>query len=155
MAHQALIRTAVAADASDVTELLAELGYPDTVSNVRERLERLTARRDAGVLVAMVDETVAGVVAYQLIDVLERREPQCRITALVVRAEERRRGLARALIAAIESVAAECGCFQLEVTTLPERPAATDCYLGLGFRERPRRLVKPLSRPRAGSLDPA
>jgi GNAT superfamily N-acetyltransferase len=141
------IRTAVAADASDVNELLAELGYPDAVSNVRKRIERLTARRDTGVLVAVIDGRVAGVVAYQLMDLLERQEPQCRITALVVRAQERRRGLARALIATIESVAAECGCFGLEVTTQPERPAATDCYLALGFRERPRRLVKQLSRP--------
>lgn len=141
------IRAAVEADASDVTELLVELGYADEVSNVRERLARLSTRQDAGVLVAVVDGRIAGVVAYQLMDLLEHRDPQCRITTLVVRADARRRGLARGLIAAIESVASERGCFRLEVTTQPQRPAATDFYLAVGFCERPRRLVKPLAGP--------
>jgi GNAT superfamily N-acetyltransferase len=141
------IRAAVAADASDITTLLAELGYPDEVSNVRERLDRLSTRQDTGVLVAVIDESVAGVAAYQLMDLLERSEPQCRITALVIRADERRRGLARTLIVAIESLATERGCFRLEVTTRPQRPAATDFYEALGFHERPRRLIKPLPGP--------
>jgi GNAT superfamily N-acetyltransferase len=138
------IRAAVPADAGDVTELLAELGYPDEVSNVCERLDRLSTRQDTGVLVAVINETVAGVAAYQLMDLLERSEPQCRITALVIRADERRRGLARTLIMAIESLATARGCFRLEVTTRPQRPAATGFYQALGFHERPRRLIKPL-----------
>ncbi len=141
------IRAAVADDASDVTQLLAELGYPDEVAHVRERLERLRTRPDTGVLVAVIDETVAGVAAYQLMDLLERSQPQCRITALVIRAGERRRGLARTLIAAIESLATERGCFALEVTTQPQRPAATGFYQSVGFHERPRRLIKPLPPP--------
>ena len=124
---------------------LPNLATPDAVSNVRERLHKLGTREGAGVLVAVIDGAVAGVAAYQLIDLLERREPQCRITSLVVRAGARRRGLARTLITAIESVATDRGCFRLEVTTQPQRPAATDFYLTLGFRERPRRLVKPLA----------
>jgi GNAT superfamily N-acetyltransferase len=141
------IRAAVAADASDVTKLLAELGYPDEVSNVRDRLDRLSTREDAGVLVAVIDETVAGVGAYQLMDLLERSKPQCRITALVIRADEHRRGLGRMLMVAIESLATERGCFRLEVTTRPQRPAATDFYEALGFSERPRRLIKLLPGP--------
>ncbi len=87
---------------------------------------------------------MAGVAAYQLMDLLERSEPQCRTTALVVRAHERRRDLARTLMAAIESLATERGCFRLEVTTRAQRPAATDFCRALGFHERPRRLIKPL-----------
>jgi GNAT superfamily N-acetyltransferase len=140
------IRNAVAGDAADVTELLGELGYPDEVPDVRERLATLTARDDAGVLVAVIDGTVVGAAAYALMDLLERPDPQCRITALVVTEDQRRRGLARALVAAIEAVAIEHGCFALEVTTRPQRTAATRLYLALGFKERPRRLVKPLGR---------
>jgi GNAT superfamily N-acetyltransferase len=125
--------------------LLAELGYPDDVANVRRRLERLNAREDAGVLVALTGGQVVAVAAYQLMELLERARPQCRITTLVVRRDQRRRGLASALLGKIESIASESGCFRLEVTTQPHRRDAADLYLTLGFRERPRRLVKPLA----------
>ena len=92
-----LIRPAVADDASDVTELLAELGYRDEVANVRERLAKIGARDDADVLVAVVGGTVAGLAAYQLICLLERPRPLCRLTALVVRSDARRDGAAREL----------------------------------------------------------
>jgi len=124
--------------------LLAELGYPDDLSNIRARLKRHNRRDDAGVLVAETGGRVAALPGYQLMDLLERRQPQCRITTRVVHAEERRRGLASALMARIESIARESGCFRLEVTTQPHRQDAANLYLALGFDGRPRRLVKPL-----------
>jgi len=88
---------------------------------------------------------VVAVLAYQLIDSLERERPQCRITTLVTDAATRRRGAARALVAAVEEIAVERGCRRLEVTTRPEREEALAFYTQAGFEERPRRLVKPLS----------
>lgn len=140
------IRRASAGDAADVTELLRELGYPDCASNVRQRLARLAPREDAGVLVGVIDGVVAAVAAYQLIELLERPEPECRITALVVAGGHRRRGLAHALVCAIECIATDHGCLALEVTTRPQRPGATRFYLAVGFQERPRRLIKLLER---------
>ena len=140
-----MIRAARPADAAAITALLGELGYPDDVANVHARLERLEQRADAEVLVAELDGRVAAVAAYQLMDLLERRRPQCRITTLVVGAEDRRSGVASALMAKVESIARECGCFRLEVTTQTHRQEAADFYLAFGFHERPRRLVKPLS----------
>ena len=57
------VRPAVAADASEITGLLAELGYPDDVPSVRARLGRLTTQQDSGVVVAVIDGTVAAVAA--------------------------------------------------------------------------------------------
>ena len=138
------IRRARLSDAYAIAELLAQLGYPDEIANVSARLERLDARQDTGVLVAEVNGQVTAVAAYQLMDLLERREPQCRITTLVVRADARRRGLARGLIERIEAVATGHGCCRLEVTTQAHREDAVGLYLALGFEERPRRLVKRL-----------
>jgi GNAT superfamily N-acetyltransferase len=138
------IRAAGLSDAQAITGLLAQLGYPDEIANVSARLERLDTRQDTGVLVAEIDGQVTAVAAYQLMDLLERRQPQCRITTLVVRADARRRGLARGLLERIETVASERGCFRLEVTTQAHREDAASLYLALGFQERPRRLVKPL-----------
>jgi GNAT superfamily N-acetyltransferase len=131
-----LIRQARPSDAQAIGGLLAELGYPDDVPNVRARLTRLSARDDAGVLVVELGGQVTAVVAYQLIEVLERRQPQCRITTLVVRGDQRRRGLARALVERIESIAEASGCFRLEVTTQPQRRDAAEFYVALGFNGR-------------------
>jgi GNAT superfamily N-acetyltransferase len=131
-------------DAPSIAALLAELGYPDDVATVRGRLMRLHAREGTGVLVAEIGGQVAAVVAYQLTDLLERGQPQCRITTLVVRSDQRRRGLASALVGQVESIARGNGCFRLEVTTQSHRVDAANLYLALGFQERPRRLVKPL-----------
>ena len=139
-----VIRPARPGDAQSIAGLLAELGYPDAVANVRDRLEHLGARNDAGVVVAELGGQVAGLAAYQCTDLLERAQPRCRITTLVVHAEARRHGLASALLSRIESIARASGCFQLEVTTQAHRRDAASLYQALGFHERPRRLVKPL-----------
>jgi len=76
-----LIRRARLSDAHAITELLAQLGYPDEIANVSARLERLDARQDTGVLVVEINGQVTAVAAYQLVDLLERREPQCRSAA--------------------------------------------------------------------------
>ena len=139
------IRPAQPSDAEAIAQLLGELGYPTDAEAARERVGVLLARNDAGVIVYEVDGTAVALAAYQLMTLLERSEPQCRITALVVRADQRRSGLAHDLIDAIESLARARSCFRLEVTTQPQRTDALGFYVALGFQERPRRLVKPLA----------
>jgi hypothetical protein len=70
-----LIRRARVSDAPTITELLAQLGYPDEIANVSARIERLDAREDTGVLVVEINGQVTAVAAYQLMDLLERGEP--------------------------------------------------------------------------------
>jgi ribosomal protein S18 acetylase RimI-like enzyme len=141
-----MIRAARSADAAQVADLLAELGYPTTTGDAQHRLARLLARDDAGVLVADAAGEVIGVAAYQLLELLERAQPQCRLTALVVRADTRRLGVARALVADVEALACAHGCFRVEVTTRASREDALDFYTAAGFTVRPHRLVKVLDR---------
>jgi GNAT superfamily N-acetyltransferase len=142
--QQRAIRSARLSDAGAVAQLLGELGYPTAESDVRARLERIIARSDAGVLVASQRGEAVGVAGYQLLALLERPRPQCRLTTLVVRADQRRRGVARALVAEVESVAQRSDCFRLEVTTQPDRSGAIAFYAALGFSERPHRLIRML-----------
>jgi GNAT superfamily N-acetyltransferase len=133
-------------DADAIASLLSELGYPTSVQEARLRLSRLgLTGEDGGVLIAEVDNETVALASYQFIEQLHRAQPQCRITTLVVRADQRRRGVARMLIAAIESLAREAGCYRLEVTTQPQRVEALPFYVALGFHERPSRLVKTLA----------
>ena len=142
-----LIRLARVSDAPAITELLGQLGYPDEIPNVSARLKTLVAREDTGVLVAELAGQVSALAAYQLMELLERHQPQCRITTLVVHADARRQGLARSLLERIATIATERGCFRLEVTTQARRVDAARLYSALGFEERPRTLVKALPRP--------
>lgn len=136
------IRRARVADSQKLVPLLEQLGYPASTSEVRGRLERLLARPDGDVLVAVVRDTdIAGVGSFQVIELLERPRPQCRITALVVDARHRRRGVGAALVQAIARAARERGCFRLELTTRPTRAEALPFYTALGFTVRPHRLV--------------
>jgi ribosomal protein S18 acetylase RimI-like enzyme len=138
-----LIRPVRMTDATAIAALLGELGYPAEADDVVARLERVLGR-DSGILVYDLEREAVGLVTYQLIHLLYRSLPQCRITALVVREDRRRRGIARALLRAVESLARERGCFRLEVTTRPDRGDALGLYIASGFCERPRRLVKRL-----------
>lgn len=142
--HRVTIRLATQRDARAIAPLLGLLGYPASADELGERIERLTDRPDGEVLLAELDGDVVGLAAYQLIDVLERPDPQCRITSLVVDDRFRRRGVAYALLHTIEETARDFGCFRLEVTTQPDRADALAFYLASGFEERPRRLIKPL-----------
>jgi len=145
--HRVTIRLAALRDADAIAPLLGQLGYLTTADELSERIERLADRPDGEVLVAELDGEVVGLAAYQLIDVIERPDPQCRITALVVDDRYRRRGVAYALLHTIEETARDFACFRLEVTTHPDRADALAFYRAAGFDERPHRLVKPLPEP--------
>jgi ribosomal protein S18 acetylase RimI-like enzyme len=139
------IRSARVDDAAAIAPLLGELGYQATADEVARRLAGLLPRDDANVLVVEIDEELVALAAFQIIELLERAQPQCRITALVVRSDARRRGAATALLDTIEAAARRHNCFRLEVTTRPHRSEAHELYAALGFHERPHRLVKPLA----------
>lgn len=143
--HRVTIRLAGQRDTVAIAPLLGQLGYPTQADELGERLERLREHPNVRVLVAELDGEVVGVAAYQVIDLLERPDPQCRITVLVVDDRHRRRGVAYALLHTIEEAAIEDDCFRLEVTTRPDREDALAFYRAAGFDERPRRLTKPLT----------
>jgi ribosomal protein S18 acetylase RimI-like enzyme len=141
------VRRAEPGDAAPIAALLGELDYPAEPGAVEQRLGSLEAESDAAALVAVNREDVIGVVAYALFRPLERDGRQCRVTTLAVAPAHRRRGVAASLLAAVEEVARDRGCFRLEVTTRPDRAEALAFYERHGFEERPRRLVKPLAYP--------
>jgi GNAT superfamily N-acetyltransferase len=142
MSADPTMREADEGDAGSIAELMSALGYSTSRDEARRRLERLRALPGSAVLVAELDGRVAGVIALSTIHLLERGEPSCRITALVVRPELRRNGIATKLLAAAEQEARRQGCFRLDVTSRPERRAAHAFYEQAGFRERPHRFVR-------------
>src|SRR5262249_20867070 len=110
------IRNARPDDAPALAALLEELGFPAPAAAVAERLAALLGAAEA-VLVAARDGEVLGLLTAHVTPVLHRPTPVGRLTALVVAARARRRGIGRALVGAAERVLAARGCAIIKVTS--------------------------------------
>jgi ribosomal protein S18 acetylase RimI-like enzyme len=133
------VRRADRHDLPGLAALLGELGYPASPEELERRLQRL----DGDLFVAADDEPV-GLAALQIMHVLQRDAPAARVTALVVRADARGSGVARALISTLEAAARAAGCDHIHVTTANHRAEAHAAYRALGFEETGRRFAKRL-----------
>jgi GNAT superfamily N-acetyltransferase len=148
------IRFARASDVPELVRLFGELGYeipPDVLA------ERLAAFDSAGekALVAADDSSsgrLVGVATLHATPVLHRAGPVGRVTALVVDASLRGRGIGRALMEAAEQWAAAQGCVLIEVTSNQRRVDAHNFYERLGYERTSFRFARA---PRAGSAPPA
>ena len=139
------IRDAGPADAAQVAELLAELGYPVEPAEARGRLERGTER----VLVAADGDRLLGLAAVAVSANLTTDRPLARVTALVVRADTRRTGIGRRLVDEAIVLARAGGCAGLELTSglRPEREASHRFYVACGFQRSSYRFWLPLTEP--------
>lgn len=125
------IRDAQPADASQLSELLTQLGYPVAPEEAAGRLahagERVLVADDAGWLLGLVAVCVQAMLVHP--------GPTARVTALVVRADARGTGVGHRLMAAATAHARAQGCDGVELTSAirPERDVAHRFYQRLGF----------------------
>lgn len=131
------IRRARATDAPTIAVLLSELGYPASTAQVEDRLGSL----DSSDCVLI---TAGGLIALHRMPRLAEGNPLARITALVVAADRRGQGVARALLGAAEDVAQAWNCQLVEVSCArrPERDAAHSFYVAVGFEDTVERSVR-------------
>jgi GNAT superfamily N-acetyltransferase len=131
------IRGVTLTDASDVSRLLATLGYPAEVAAVRERIASFgTSARDH-VLLAELDGQVAGVLALSFTPRFAEPGMFSRITALAVDPSVQRVGIGRRLVTEAERIAAASGSTLMQVNSgrRPERAAAHAFYVSLGYAD--------------------
>jgi GNAT superfamily N-acetyltransferase len=130
------IRPARASDIPELVRLFGELGYVMAPDVLAKRWAAFAAAGEQALVAvdeASPDERLFGVTTVHATPVLHRAGPVGRVTALVVDATLRGRGIGRALMAAAERWAAERGCVLLEVTSNQRRVDAHKFYEGLGF----------------------
>lgn len=132
------VRAAEPRDAEAIAALLAQLGYPVDSAAVAPRLERLGIVGDT-VAVAELDGTVVGLAHLQVSPALEHDRPAAKVGALVVDDSSRRRGVGRALVAALEEEARSRGCGLFYLTTSEARDDAHAFYEQIGLRQTGRR----------------
>jgi predicted N-acetyltransferase YhbS len=128
-----MLRPATEADAHAIAVLLAELGYPASEAEVGARLRGMAQSRTGCVLVAQADDGVVGLIVAELVPYFPNGSTMCRITALVVAAEQRGRGIGERLVEGVAAFAREHRCAGIEITSAEHRGEAHRFYRRLGF----------------------
>jgi GNAT superfamily N-acetyltransferase len=137
------VRVATLADGAALARLLGAMGYPVEQETVEERLRVMIADPARNVvLVATVGILVSGVIAGQLISMLQHEHPLGRITALAVDEDRRGLGIGKRLLAAVERWFVGRGVGRIEITSAEHRIEAHRFLRGVGYREKRLRLVK-------------
>ena len=145
-----VVRDASPSDAAAVAALLAELGYPTDAATAAHRLESLAALGDRA-LIALDGDDALGLVTVHRTPVLHRPSSVGRITALVVSASARGRGVGRALVDAAERILMDAGCEMVEVTSNQKRTDAHAFYERLGYSNTSFKFARRLERDTAES----
>jgi GNAT superfamily N-acetyltransferase len=126
------VRRAETGDVPAIAALLGQLSYPVEPAVLAWRMERLPTATT--VFVADTGEVV-GLAALDVRQGLHHNAPGARIVALIVREDARGGGIARALLAAVESAARDAGCEHIHVTSAHRRADAHAAYRALGYSD--------------------
>ena len=139
------IRVAEMNDASALAQLMCELGYRTTKSEMQMRLQRIATDERYRTFVAVCDGKVCGMIGTLMYLSYEHNDPSGRIVALVIMSTMRRRGIGRALIATVEKDFAQRGIRRVALNTRLAREDAHKFYESLGYERSGWRFVKQLS----------
>jgi GNAT superfamily N-acetyltransferase len=139
------IRAAQMNDAAAIAQLMCELGYETTESEMQMRMGRIAADARYRSFVAVCDGRVCGMIGTVTYPSYEHNDSGGRILALAILSEMRRRGIGRALIATAEKDFAQRGISRLALNTSLVREGAHKFYHSLGYERNGWRFVKRLS----------
>ena len=124
--------------------LLGELGYPATDEQAAERIERIDADPSTSLIVAALEDEIAGLGALNVQNLVERDDLGCEVAALVVSKRFRRQRVGEALLNALEDEARARGSRYLVLNTAHRRADAHAFYEALGYEHTGRRYGKEL-----------
>lgn len=136
------VRTARIDDAVRIRDLLGQLGYETSSSFVEDRLSLSQNDLLTEVLVGESGGFVVAVASLHAFDLFHRPGRIGRITAFVVDASARGKGMGSVLLKAADSWFRHNGCVRAEVTSGDHRPAAHAFYEFHGYQPDERRFLK-------------
>ena len=132
-------------DAAVLAQLMCELGYETTKSEMQMRMERIAADECYRTFVAVLDGKVCGMIGTFTCPSYEHNDPSGRILAVATLGTMRRRGIGRALIAIAEKDFAQRGIRRVALNTRLAREDAHKFYESLGYERNGWRFAKQLS----------
>lgn len=128
------IRAATSAEAPGLAELFASAGLAIEPGVLANRLEAL--RQGPGTaLIAVEWGPPTGLVVLHWYRTLGTASPTAQITALLVGADHRRRGIGRLLVKSAAQAARVAGCDTLELLAPPDSPELIDFCRATGFSD--------------------
>jgi GNAT superfamily N-acetyltransferase len=139
------IRAAEVNDAAALAQLMCELGYETTKSEMEMRIQRIATDERYRTFVAVGDDKVCGMIGTLTYPSIEHNDPSGRIVALVILRTMRRRGIGCALIATVEKDFAQRGIKRIALNTQLAREDAHKFYESLGYERNGWRYVKQLA----------
>jgi ribosomal protein S18 acetylase RimI-like enzyme len=139
------VRVAEVNDAAALAQLMCELGYETTESEMQMRLERIANDDRYRTFLAVRDGKVCGMIGTLTSLSYEHNDLGGRIVALVTLGTMRRHGIGRALIASAEKDFAQRGIRRIALNTRLAREDAHKFYESLGYERNGWRFVKQLS----------
>jgi ribosomal protein S18 acetylase RimI-like enzyme len=142
---QLTIRAAEIRDAAAIAQLMCELGYDTTKSEMEMRMERIATDERYRTFVAVRDGKVCGMIGTVTSPSYEHNDMGGRILALVTSKTMRRQGIGRALIAIAEKDFTQRGIQRIALNTRLAREDAHKFYESLGYERNGWRFVKQLS----------
>ena len=139
------IRPAEVNDAGALAQLMCELGYETSTSEMEIRFERITADDRYRTFVAVSGGKICGMIGTLTSLSYEHNAPGGRILALVTLRAMRRHGIGRALIATAEKDFVQRAIKRVALDTRLAREEAHNFYEALGYERNGWRFVKQLS----------
>ena len=139
------IRSVASADMPGLLDLMASVGWRLSTAVLASRLDGI--RRESGsALVAIEWGPPSGLVVLTRSRTLAEDRPVGRIVTLLVRPEDRRRGLGRALLKAASQAARAAGCGALEIAGEGDAPGLRPFCDATGFDRAGEIHTRPLRR---------
>ena len=132
-------------DAAPLAQLMCELGYETTTSEMQMRLVRIVTDERLRTFMAVCDGQVCGMIGTLTYPSIEHNDLSGRIVALVIMSTMRRRGIGRALIATAEKDFAQRRVRRVALNTRLAREDAHRFYESVGYERNGWRFVKRLS----------
>ena len=129
------IRRANQSDVPDVTLLAHELGYRCKESDIRERLSRISRKKDHVVLVCVDDNRKVIGWIHGFIRIMLQDQISVEIEGFVVTRKHRRNGVGSILLEKMKEWAASHGISKISLGTNIKRKSAHRFYYKRGFRK--------------------
>jgi len=139
------IRKATVNDSDTIANLLDQLDYPDTRGFLPEKIARIMACQDDGLLVYELDKKVVAFISFHFITTIGLEGDVARINFFCVDKGYRSKGIGHEMIEYFTRLANERKCDRIEVHSHSRRTDAHRFYYREGYAESPKYLVKVLN----------
>jgi GNAT superfamily N-acetyltransferase len=134
MPHSVIVRSLELRDADAVAILSAQLGYPCTAAEMRQKIQSMTDSSDRAVFVATLDGAVVGWADAALERHLQAPDTVV-LGGLVVDENQRGLGIGKLLCQAVEQWAISLGIALVRVRSQIKREDAHRFYLREGYEQ--------------------